>query len=60
MPPIAKSLLDRATDKFLIGDDCWPWIASRGIGGYGQINSGGHNGKPLMAHRVIFEIVHAG
>lgn len=35
---------------------CWPWIASRGTGGYGQIFQAG---RPIGAHRVAYEL-HAG
>ena len=35
-------------------DDCWPWTASLGTRGYGQI---GHKaGKPKGAHRVAYEL----
>lgn len=48
------ALGDRLWDKFLLGDDCWEWVASTSQG-YGQINSGGR-GRPLKAHRVVYEL----
>lgn len=50
-----RDLVERIADKFLIGDGCWQWTASL-TGGYGQINSGGR-GRPLVAHRVVYELV---
>lgn len=35
---------------------CWLWTASLNTNGYGQINSGGR-GRPLLAHRVAYELV---
>lgn len=35
-------------------DECWPWIASFGSAGYGQIEIGG---RPVGAHRVAYELV---
>lgn len=34
-------------------DGCWPWIAGKGIGGYGRIRVGS---KTRYAHRVSFEM----
>jgi hypothetical protein len=50
------SVIDRISDKFLVGDGCWTWTASLDSHGYGQINSGGR-GKPLPAHRVVYEMI---
>ena len=36
-------------------DDCWEWTGSK-VHGYGRINSGGHYGDILLAHRVSWEI----
>jgi len=42
--------------KIKIGekDECWPFMGSLTKDGYGQI---GVNGKVLLAHRVVFELV---
>lgn len=36
---------------------CWVWTGAK-LKGYGQINSGGHNGRALYAHRVAWEWTH--
>lgn len=36
-------------------DECWPWKASKFVGGYGQFNAGG---RTLRAHRVAFLLQH--
>ncbi len=36
---------------------CWLWTASMN-GNYGQISIGGHQGKPLLAHRASWEIAY--
>jgi hypothetical protein len=35
---------------------CWEWTGSRTDKGYGQISSGGREGRQLAAHRVSWEI----
>lgn len=57
MPRTARPLAERVLDKFEIGDGCWGWVGSLNSSGYGQINSGGHSGRPLPAHRVVYEMV---
>ncbi len=53
-----RPLFERALDKFLIGGSgCWQWVASLTTGGYGQINEGGAHGRPIPAHRVVYEAV---
>lgn len=52
-----RDLIDRIADKFLVGDHCWPWIASLDMGGYGQINAGGAKTMMLAAHRVVYEML---
>lgn len=32
--------------------ECWPWVATRTPGGYGQIKAGGRDQSRFMAHRV--------
>lgn len=39
-------------------DECWPWLAFRKANGYGSINEAGHDGHPLQAHRVAWELTH--
>lgn len=53
------SLTQRLWDKFELDDSdkCWIWTASITTGGYGQINSGGCDGHPLVAHRATYELV---
>lgn len=48
-------VLDRMADKFLVGDDCWPWIGSASAQGYGRIYV--HPDGPRQAHRVLYEIM---
>lgn len=35
-------------------DECWPWIASLGTGGYGQIT---YHGRPVAAHIVTYRFL---
>lgn len=35
---------------------CWLWTGSISPKGYGQINSGGHRGKPRRTHRAAWEL----
>lgn len=35
-------------------DECWPWLASRNDGGYGQIMI---DSRPHRAHRVCYELL---
>lgn len=39
-------------------DDCWPFKGAKTARGYGKIGSGGHKGKTLLAHRVMFAWCH--
>lgn len=52
--PVPRPLLDRFLDKirFKVGD-CWEWLAFRGWGGYGQLNTPNRNYK---AHRLSYEL----
>ena len=47
-------LLDRLSDKFLVGDDCWTWTAGLDRRGYGRIRVGD---KTAAAHRVVYELL---
>jgi len=40
-------------------DGCWLWTGATNHFGYGMINSGGHSGNALRAHRVSW-IIHNG
>jgi hypothetical protein len=37
-------------------DGCWEWTGYKNSVGYGMIGSGGNKSRPLMAHRVAYEI----
>lgn len=39
-------------DKFLVGDDCWPWTGVH-VNGYGRVWS--RNAKWLTAHRIVYQ-----
>jgi hypothetical protein len=51
---VAADLLDRLSDKFLVGDGCWEWTAARNSYGYGQI---WRDGRMAPAHRVLYELL---
>lgn len=37
-------------------DDCWLWTGGwRSRFGYGRLREAGHNGRQLVAHRVVYE-----
>lgn len=36
--------------------DCWEWMGSRDLKGYGKIMLGGRKGRPYSAHRVSWEL----
>ena len=50
----AKSMLERLSDKVLVGDDCWEWTAAKDRAGYGFMM---HEGKRLAAHRATYELI---
>ena len=53
--PIAERLWPRV-DKSAGPDGCWVWTGARRNGfGYGEIWSGGNEGRPLVTHRVAWE-----
>lgn len=41
--------------KVKIRVGCWEWVGSKDRLGYGRINSGGHTGTPILAHRLAYE-----
>lgn len=51
-----RSLEDRFWGKVKITDGCWLWTGSLTRKGYGQIQQGRRGGRPLLAHRVSYEL----
>jgi hypothetical protein len=51
-----KPLADRFWAKVDKSGECWIWIGSLDGTGYGQINTGGAEGRMVPAHRVSFEL----
>lgn len=51
-----RSLADRFWEKVdkKGPDECWEWTASKFENGYGQIDTGGKDGKNMKAHRVAW------
>jgi hypothetical protein len=49
-----QPLLDRLSDKFVVGDGCWAWIAGRQGDGYGAFKM---DGRSRLAHVVLFELL---
>lgn len=52
------SLADRFWRKVVkkSDDDCWEWSGTILGNGYGQIRSGGKEGKKILAHRLSYEL----
>lgn len=50
------SLRDRFFRHVEKTDSCWFWTGSKSRKGYGQIQSGRRGGRPLLAHRVSWEL----
>lgn len=52
----AKDLLEKLEDKFLIDDGCWIWTGANngGLHPYGALK---HDGRRLMAHRILYELL---
>jgi len=51
----------KKVDKSGGPDACWPWMAGRNKGGYGQIRAGGLSSgqvRVVRAHRVAWELAH--
>jgi hypothetical protein len=55
-PPAPQPLAARFWTKVDVGtlDECWPWVGSRCVGGYGRIAIGR---APRQAHRVVLGLV---
>jgi hypothetical protein len=47
-------LSSRILSKFLIGDDCWPWMAGKNSKGYGYVY---FDGTMVRAHILIYEVL---
>lgn len=47
------SLLDRISNKVLIGDGCWNWTGSHTTLGYGTLML---EKRPRPAHRIVYEL----
>lgn len=39
-----------------MGHNCWVWFGSKNKKGYGQIQQGPRGGRPLLAHRLSWEL----
>lgn len=47
----------RFVAKYRVAESgCWLWVSTKNPGGYGLINSGGKNGRMLLAHRLSFAL----
>lgn len=49
------ALLDRLSDKFVVGDGCWEWTAARNQFGYGVIHRLDEGSR--LAHRILYEML---
>jgi hypothetical protein len=58
-PGLYERLWDRIDGPWNPGvgvDDCWLWLGAwRSRFGYGRLRERGHNGRQLVAHRVVYE-----
>ena len=41
-----------------IREECWPWNGKVNRGGYGRLGLGGRCGRPILAHRLAWELTH--
>lgn len=48
-----EQTIRRFITKFLVGDECWEWTASKDRGGYGTFKL---DGKTAIAHRVSYRL----
>jgi len=51
-----RPLEERIWEKVKKTEGCWLWQGMKNQDGYGLICSKGHNGKPWLVHRVIWEL----
>jgi hypothetical protein len=56
---VSRPLADRFWQKIVRDPDtgCWEWTGSLNSHGYGQIWGGADVGRPLLAHRVAYELL---
>lgn len=52
-----KTLLEKLEDKFLVGDGCWEWTASKTGRASCQYGHVVHEGRHLYAHRALYELL---
>lgn len=50
-----STMLDRLSTKFLVGDECWEWVAGKNNHGYGMFGVGNQVSKG--AHVVLYELL---
>jgi hypothetical protein len=55
-PRARLPLSDRFWRYVQQGDGCWIWAGSKDSKGYGQISSGGRQGRRVLAHRLSYTI----
>jgi hypothetical protein len=52
-----RPLSVRFWEKVDASGDCWDWTGALTQDGYGAIGEGGREGRTLMAHRVVFQLL---
>lgn len=50
-----RPLIDRVFDHVIEVDGHWIWTGKVSEWGYGQVSEGGHDGRDLYVHRVVWE-----
>lgn len=51
-----RTLRDRFLEKVRKSNGCWTWTGFKVRKGYGMIQQGRRGGRPLLAHRVAYEL----
>lgn len=49
-------LAERFAAKVHKTDGCWLWTGATTSTGYGHLTKGGHDGRPVKAHRLAYEL----